>query len=97
MSSTIQVLDPVAPPSSASAHQSVGAIASLRGATVGFIDNSKPNFALLADDLERLLVTRYGVARVLRHQKPNASIGAQQEVIAALARDCDVVICGSGD
>lgn len=31
---------------------------SLRGKVVGFIDNSKPNFSQLADDLGELLVSK---------------------------------------
>jgi hypothetical protein len=69
----------------------------LRGKVVGFIDNSKPNFSFLADDLAELLQSRYGVARVLRHRKRAASVPAADEVIEEFARDCDLVIAGSGD
>ena len=33
-------------------------VASLAGKTIGFIDNSKPNFHQLVDDLAELLVER---------------------------------------
>jgi len=72
-------------------------IASLSGKVVGFIDNAKPNFRFLADDLAELLVSRYGVARVERHQKRAASIAADKEVLRRFADECDLVICGSGD
>jgi hypothetical protein len=90
---TLAVLDPVAP-SHAPAARFTG---SLAGATVAFIDNSKPNFSLLADDLEQLLRSRHGVARVLRHRKPNASIGADPSVLDRMASESMVVISGSGD
>jgi hypothetical protein len=70
---------------------------SLQGKVVGFIDNSKPNFQLLADDLSELLMTRYGAASVVRHRKRSASIPAPDTVFADVAEKCDLVITGSGD
>ena len=72
-------------------------LTSLRGKVVGFIDNSKPNFQLLADDLSELLMTRYGAASVVRHRKRSASIPAPDTVLADIAEKCDLVITGSGD
>ncbi len=97
MSQTIEVLDPVAPARADTAPTARAAARSLRGATVGIIDNSKPNFSLLADDLERLLIEQQGVARVLRHRKSSASIGADAQVLAAIASESALVISGSGD
>lgn len=73
------------------------ALRGLAGATVGFIDNAKPNFNHLADDLAELLQSRYGVVKVLKRRKPSASLPADPAVIAALSLECDVVIAGSGD
>ena len=73
------------------------ALGGLAGKVVGFIDNAKPNFGFLADDLGELLVSKYGVARVVKRRKPSASVPAKSEVIAELASECDVVITGSGD
>jgi hypothetical protein len=70
---------------------------SLAGKVVGFIDNSKPNFRELADDLAALLTSQHGVARILRHQKRAASVPAESAVIEDFARQCDLVIAGSGD
>ncbi|MBC7778532.1 MAG: hypothetical protein H7125_00370 [Proteobacteria bacterium] len=97
MSQTLEVLDPVAPWPTQGATAAVAALSTLNGRTVGFIDNSKPNFSFLVDDLARLLTTRHGVARIVRHRKTSASIGAAREVIADLARECDLVVTGSGD
>lgn len=69
----------------------------LEGKVVGFIDNSKPNFHHLADDLAELLVTRHGVASVVRHRKLSASIPAPEVALADVERKCDLVITGSGD
>ena len=69
----------------------------LKGKVVGFIDNSKPNFNHLADDLEELLIERHRVAAVVRHRKLSASIPAPDSAIADVEATCDLVITGSGD
>ena len=73
------------------------ALSGLAGKVVGFIDNAKPNFDHLADDLGDLLRSKYGVARVVKRRKPSASVPAKPEVIEELSAECDVVITGSGD
>ena len=97
MSSTITILDPAAPAGIAGAQRVFKALATLEGKVVGFIDNSKPNFNFLADDLTELLKSKYGVARAIRHRKPTASISASREVFADIQQECDLVITGSGD
>ncbi len=97
MSETIAILDPEAPAGVAAAGQVFRPLASLQGKVVGFIDNSKPNFNLLADDLATLLTSKYGVSRVVRHRKPTASVPASREVFADIQKQCDLVITGSGD
>jgi hypothetical protein len=99
MTATITLFDPTAPRCDAGAELEKGRqrLAGLAGAVVGFIDNAKPNFNHLVDDLAELLVGRYGVARVLKRRKTSASIPALPEVIEELAGECDVVIAGSGD
>jgi hypothetical protein len=69
----------------------------LAGKVVGFIDNAKPNFNHLVDDLAELLVARYGVKQVIKRRKSSASIPAPAEIVRELADQCDVVIAGSGD
>ncbi len=98
MSATITLYDPTAPrrePDAAGV--AIAALSGLAGKVVGFIDNAKPNFGLFADDLGELLMSKYGVARVIKHRKPSASVPAKPEVIAQLSAECDVVITGSGD
>jgi hypothetical protein len=90
------VYDPVAPGSS-EAKYARRALDTLKGKTVGFIDNAKPNFNLLADDLAELLVLRHGVAKIVRHRKRSAAISAGAETLDTLAAECDLVIAGSGD
>lgn len=98
MTATLTLFDPTAPrrdPDAAGVDKP--ALIGLAGKVVGFIDNAKPNFGLLADDLAELLKSKYGVARVVMHRKPSASVPAKPEVVASLSAECDVVITGSGD
>jgi hypothetical protein len=69
----------------------------LHGKVVGFIDNSKPNFSDLADDIAELLISNYGVASTIKYSKRGPSIPAAASVIADFSRQCDLVITGSGD
>ena len=95
MSASIQVYDPVASASEAQAPARRN-LESLRGKVVGFIDNAKPNFNFLVDDLAQLLIERHGVARVLKHRKPG-QVPVTQDVLEEFAAECDLVITGSGD
>jgi len=73
------------------------ALDGLAGKVVGFIDNTKPNFNHLVDDLADVLVQKYGVRSVIKRGKRLQSIPAPEAVIAELAAACDLVITGSGD
>ena len=72
-------------------------VAGLQGKVVGFIDNAKPNFDHLVDDLAELLTARYGVAKIIKRKKRAASVPAEEAVYKELAEQCDLVITGSGD
>jgi hypothetical protein len=93
---TIALLDPAAP-AAGGAQARQKSLESLRGCTVGFIDNSKPNFNYLVEDLADLLVQDYGVRSVVKRAKRTASIGADTALLDELAGQCDLIIAGSGD
>ena len=99
MAVTITLYDPTAPRREAvDAPETVKPrLTALSGKVVGFIDNAKPNFGALAADLGELLMSKYGVSRVITRRKSSASIPAKAEVIDELSAVCDVVITGSGD
>lgn len=98
MTATVMLFDPTAPRGGSAQSETVPAKrTALAGAVIGFIDNAKPNFHHLVDDLAELLVSRYGVAKVIKRRKSSASIPADASVIAELSGECDVVIAGSGD
>ena len=72
-------------------------LATLSGKVVGFIDNAKPNFNYLVDDLAELLIANHGVKSVIKRRKRSASVPAPDEIVRELADECDLVITGSGD
>lgn len=90
------VLDPTAP-SGAGLQRPWKAIDSLQGKTVAFIDNAKPNFNHLAQDMGELLMQHHGVAKVIHHRKRAASVPALESVYADIEANVDLVITGSGD
>jgi len=96
MTATRKLYDPTAVPLPA-APQLERKRTALAGKVVGFVDNSKPNFRELVDDLAGLLRSQLGVAQVLRHRKRSASVPAEPQVLDDFARRCDLVIAGSGD
>ena len=99
MSATVTLYDPTAPrviPPDI-VEFAPPSLNSLRGKVVGFIDNAKPNFNFLADDIGELLISKYGVAKVLKRQKRAASVPAPEAVYQEYVEQCDLVITGSGD
>ena len=93
----VTLFDPTAPREEAASRSGQQALPRLKDAVVGFIDNAKPNFNHLVDDLAELLVARYGVARVVKQRKRSASVPAPQEMLRAITGECDPVITRSGD
>lgn len=94
---TVILLDPTAPPGAPVSAAPGPGPTGLKGAVVGFIDNAKPNFNHLVDDLAEVLIARYGVARVVKRRKRSASVPAPAEMMGEITGECDVVIAGSGD
>ena len=95
MKSSIRVYDPVA--HTIGSHEPRRTLDRLAGKVVGFIDNGKPNFNFLADDLADFLMQKHGVRAVIKRRKRGPSVPAPDPVIKEIAEQCDAVITGSGD
>ena len=67
----------------------------LAGKVIGFIDNAKPNFNYLVDDLAGVLVAKYGVAKVVKRRKRGAAMPVLDSVVKELSEQCDAVITES--
>jgi len=96
MTSGMLVYEPVAP-CLTQPQQSRRSLDTLAGKVVGFIDNSKPNFSHLVEDLSRVLIEQHGVKAVVKRRKRSASQGLSEELMNELAGQVDAVITGSGD
>lgn len=96
MTGTVTLFDPTAARRDAGGQAGRG-MGGLAGKVVGFIDNAKPNFNHLVDDLAELLLSRHGVARVIKRRKKTASVPAPEAMLREVADECDLVITGSGD
>lgn len=70
---------------------------SLKGKTIGILDNSKPNADKLAERLAELLQERYGAAGVITRRKLTAQQGAPKKYLEELAAQTDFVLAGLGD
>lgn len=58
----------------------------LRGKTVALLDISKPGGSIFLDRLEKLLLEKHGVARVIREAKPTFTKPAPPEVLDRIRR-----------
>jgi hypothetical protein len=63
----------------------------LAGKTIALLDISKPGGSVLLDRFEDVLIRRFGVARVIREQKPTYTKPAPASVLEKL-RGVDAVI-----
>ncbi len=68
MSLGILVYEPIAP-CLTQPQKSRQALDQLAGKVIGFIDNSKPNFNYLVEDLSQLLIEKHGVAQVVLRRR----------------------------
>ena len=93
---SIFVLDPTAPPRELR-HTMAPRPPDLRGKSVGFLWNSKPNGDILFDRLEALLREKYEISNVVHQRKPSASIAAKQEVMDAGTTSAHGAIGGLGE
>ena len=96
MSATTRIYDPTAPAGDLP-QLARRTLDGLSGKTVGFIDNAKPNFNFLVEDLAAEFTAKHGVRAVITRRKRGASIPAEESMIREVASACDIDITGSGD
>ncbi len=71
--------------------------ATLKGARVGLLINTKQNAAPFLHEVGRLLVENYGVASLTERTKKNFAMPEADEVIKEMAEEADVIVTGVGD
>ena len=70
---------------------------SLRGLTVGLLDNTKPNGVTILESVGRELVRQYGVREVRLFQKSYFGTPVEESVINQMLHNCDFAVAGIGD
>jgi hypothetical protein len=69
----------------------------LHGKTVGLLNNTKPNSAVLLEQLAELLQERFGLGEVLMFSKPSFAVPADDALLGQIAERCDYALAGVGD
>ena len=90
----IRLYDPTAEPR-AIVVELAARLPSLAGTRAGILDNGKANAGTLMLAVAKTLQERYGVAEVVKRDKPVAGPPAP-EILEALSR-CDFALVGSAD
>lgn len=96
MPSPMEILDPVGP-TAETARTLAPRPASLEGAVIGVLDNSKPNAGVLLEGVARALARKLGARDVRVWRKPGASIAATAAVLDEIAAQCGAVLTASAD
>lgn len=67
------------------------------GRTIGLLDNTKPNAAVLLQELGDVLTRQYGARGVLLYTKPYFGTPVEQVQVGEIAEQVDLAITGVGD
>ena len=70
---------------------------SLRGLTVGLLDNTKPNGATILQSVGRELTEQYGVREVRMFAKSYFGTPVDESVVNQMLHNCDFAVAGIGD
>jgi hypothetical protein len=92
----MDILDPIGD-TAATARTLAPRPASLQGAVIGVLDNSKPNARVLLEGVARVLAAKLGARDVRVWRKPGASVGATAAVLDEIAAQCGAVLTASAD
>ncbi len=92
----IVVLNPTAAPRDLR-HDMASRQSDIRGLTVGFLWNNKPNGDILFNRIEELLRQKYEINATMHRSKATASIPAPKEVLDELATSAQAVVVGLAD
>ena len=93
---TIILLDPAAE-DTPEEHILAKRLPSLKGTTIGLVDNTKHNSDLFLKVIGEALLERYGVSEVVSVRKANANTPAPPELLDQITSRCDGVIHAVAD
>lgn len=70
---------------------------SLKGLTVGLLDNAKPNGAVILRAVGRELQEKYGVREFRMFQKGYFGTPVEESVVQQMLHNCDFAVAAIGD
>ena len=70
---------------------------SLRGLTVGLLDNTKPNGTVILRAVGRELREKYGVREIRMFAKGYFGTPVEESVVQQILHNCDFAVAGIGD
>jgi len=91
------ILDPTGATDAAANSALAPRLATLRGKTLGLLDNGKPNGAALLTEFGRVLRERHGVKDVLMFTKPYFGTPVEPTQTQRIFEECDFAITAIGD
>jgi hypothetical protein len=91
------ILDPTGASDAAADTSLAPRMTTLRGRTLGLLDNGKPNGAALLTELGSLLQQRYGLKDVLMFTKPYFGTPVEPTQTQRIFEECDFAITAIGD
>ena len=92
----IQILDPR--PEDIPEHKDLSKeLSSLKGKTIGLLENSKFHADSFLKELQNVLENEYGADKVIYATKFTFSRPCAEETIEALIEDCDAIVHGVAD
>lgn len=94
--STIEIFSPLGR-AEARTNELRNVIPDLRGATIGVLENTKPNARHVLENVARRVAERYEAAEVVVERKQTAAQGAPPDMIRRLSGAAHLVFAGSGD
>lgn len=92
-----KVLDPTGGDSTTSDTTLAPRPASLRGLTVGLLENAKPNSAAVLTSVARELERQHGLKTSVMFRKSYFGTPAEESLIQQILRNCDFALAGIGD
>ncbi len=92
-----QLLDPTGDDDRAVDSTLAPRLGRLRGLTVGLLDNTKPNAAVLLAAVARELEREYGLRASARYTKSYFATPAEESLIQRILHNCDFAVAGIGD
>ncbi|MBE1489770.1 hypothetical protein H4W31_005408 [Plantactinospora soyae] len=69
----------------------------LRGRTLGLLNNTKPNAAVLLQELGEQLQRGYGLREFVIYTKPYFGTPVEQTQIERIVQECDFAVAAVGD